>query len=125
MHTKIIWVLRIAVFGEFFGHGVLALGGKAQWIAWIEQMLRVDTALATNLLLIIGALDVALAIIVLVHPLRPALLWMTFWGFATALMRPLVGESWLDFVERWANWGAPLALYLLLSYPHEDRRDIS
>lgn len=112
-HTVTTRVLRVAVFGEFFGHGILALGGKTQWIGWIEQILRVDTALATNLLLIIGAVDVALAIIVLVRPIRPLLLWMTFWGFATALLRPIVGESWLDFVERWANWGAPLALYII------------
>jgi len=36
------------------------------------------------------------------------------WGFWTALVRPLVGEPIWDFVERWANWGAPLALYLLM-----------
>jgi len=29
----------------------------------------------------------------------------------------LVGVGWLDFVERSANWGVPLALILLLGWP--------
>jgi hypothetical protein len=40
------WVLRIAVAGEFLGHGVFAIQGKAQWIGWIEELLRVDGATA-------------------------------------------------------------------------------
>lgn len=36
-------------------------------------------------------------------------------GFLTALARPLAGQPIWDFVERWANWGAPLSLYLLYS----------
>jgi len=46
--------------------------------------------------------------------MRIPLLWMVFWGFWTALLRPIVGMPIWDFVERWANWGAPLALYFLL-----------
>ena len=51
--------------------------------------------------------------VVLGKPVRPVLLWATAWGFWTALVRPFVGEPIWDFIERWANWGAPLALYLL------------
>ena len=29
---KFEWILRIGVAGEFLGHGVLALQGKADWI---------------------------------------------------------------------------------------------
>ena len=42
---------------------------------------------------------------------------MTLWGFWTALIRQIVGEPIWDFVERWANWGAPLALLLLIGWP--------
>jgi len=73
--------------------------------------------LATQILFFVGMLDVALAFLVLVHPVRLALLWMIFWGFWTALLRPLVGEPIWDFVERSANWGAPLALLLMLGFP--------
>jgi uncharacterized membrane protein YphA (DoxX/SURF4 family) len=36
-NTKFIeWVLRIAVAGEFIGHGIFALQGKPQWIEWFS-----------------------------------------------------------------------------------------
>ena len=112
MNTKLIsWVLRVAVAGEFIGHGAFALQGKADWIKWISQLAYVDIATATTLLLLVGLFDVVVALIVLVRPVRPILLWAAFWGFWTALVRPIVGLGWLDFIERSANWAAPLALY--------------
>lgn len=109
--------MRIAIAGEFLGHGVLALQGKKQWIGWFSNFGISDAELATKLLLIVGIIDIALALLILVKTVRLALLWMTFWGFWTALLRPLVGEPIWDFVERWANWGSPLALLLLLGFP--------
>lgn len=118
MRTKWLeWVLRIAVAGEFLGHGVFALQGKAQWVGWIQQFLSVEPATAGQVLFFIGAMDIALAALVLIRPIPLLLLWMTLWGFWTALLRPLVGEPVWDFVERWANWGAPLALLLLVGWP--------
>lgn len=118
MNTKLIeWVLRIAVAGEFIGHGVFALQGKKAWIGWFATFGVTDASLAQQLLFALGLLDIALGLLVLIKPVRLALLWMTFWGFWTALLRPLVGESFWDFIERWANWGAPLALLLLKGWP--------
>ena len=114
---KIEWVLRLAVAGEFVGHGVFALQGKKAWIDWIHQLTGVEIGTATILLTLIGFMDLLVALIVLVRPIRVALLWAAFWGFWTALVRPLVGEPIWDFVERWANWGAPLALLLLMGWP--------
>lgn len=117
-NTKIInWVLRIAVAGEFIGHGVFAIQGKKAWIGWIEQILGADTALATQLLFLIGLIDILVALIVLIKPVRAVLLWAALWGFWTALVRPIVGEPFWDFIERWANWGAPLALFYLRGWP--------
>lgn len=110
-------VLRIAVFGEFLGHGVLALQGKQAWIGWLVDLLGVTPETATQLLLVIGASDVVVALIVLFYPIRVVLLWAALWGAWTALVRPIVGEPIWDFVERWANWGAPLALLLLQGLP--------
>ncbi len=107
------WVLRVGVAGEFVGHGLLAIGGKKDWVGWISQMIHVAAPTATTLLLLIGISDLVVAAIVLFRPIRPVLLWATFWGFWTALVRPLVGQSVLDFVERSANWAAPLALWYL------------
>ena len=116
--TKIVkWVLRIAVAGEFIGHGVFALQGKKTWIGWISQLTGAEVGAATIMLTIVGLLDLLVALIVLTRPIRLVLLWAAFWGFWTALVRPLVGEPIWDFIERWANWGAPLALLLLIGWP--------
>lgn len=118
VNEKLIeWALRIAVAGEFIGHGAFALQGKKQWIDWFSVFGISDASVATQLLFFIGLLDITLAILVLIKPIRIALLWMTFWGFWTAILRPIVGEPIWDFVERWANWGAPLALLLLKGWP--------
>lgn len=117
-HTRILeWVLRIAVAGEFLGHGIFAIQGKTAWIKWIQQILSVGPDTAAQLLPLVGWMDVVVAVLVLVKPIRVVLLWAAVWGFWTALVRPIVGEPVWDFVERWANWGAPLALLLLRGWP--------
>lgn len=108
---KLEWALRIGVAGEFLGHGVLAVLGKPDWIKWVQQLAGFDLSTATTLIFLVGLADIALALMVLYKPIKPLLLWMAFWGFWTALVRPLVGMPIWDFIERFANWGAPLALY--------------
>ncbi len=123
-HLKNIeWVLRIAVAGEFIGHGVFALQGKEQWIGWFAKFGIADVHIAAQLLFAIGVMDIALGILLLITPIRLALLWMIFWGFWTALIRPIVGEPVWDFIERWANWGAPLALLMLLNLPPQTEKN--
>jgi len=73
--------------------------------------------MAKNLLFWIGLVDITVAVLVLVKPIRVALLWAIIWGFWTALLRPLVGMPIWDFVERWANWSAPLALLVYYGWP--------
>ena len=108
---KMEWLLRIGVAGEFAGHGVFALQGKKDWIKWTQQLSGMDASMATTFIFVVGVVDILLAISVLVKPIRPLLLWMAFWGFWTALVRPLsacqFGFYW------WANWAAPLALFYL------------
>ncbi len=117
-NLKIVeWVLRVAVAGEFIGHGVFALEGKKAWIDWFATFGISDVKTATILLGLVGLMDILLAILILIKPIQIALLWMAFWGFWTALVRPIVGEPIWDFVERWANWGAPLSLFLLRGWP--------
>jgi len=117
MNKKVEWILRIGVAGEFLGHGVFALQGKQQWINWFSGIGVSDAGLAAQLLFMVGLADILLAALVLIKPVPVALLWMAIWGFWTALLRPLVGESIWDFVERWANWAAPLALLFLIGWP--------
>lgn len=115
------WILRIAVAGEFLGHGMFGIEGKEQWIGWISQLTGVDSATAAQLLFLIGVLDLFVALIVLLRPIRIVLIWAVFWGSWTAILRPIVGEPIWDFVERFANIGAPLALLILRGIPQKGK----
>lgn len=119
MNTKLIeWVLRIAVAGSFFGHGMFAIQGKAGWFKYFEAVGIYNPDTIVSLLLFIGIADLVLAILVLIKPIRIALLWMTLWGLWTAMIRwPIGPDPVWDFVERWTNWGAPLALLLIVGWP--------
>lgn len=62
----------------------------------------------------VGFLDIALAIAaLLVYPLPAVHAWCAVWGFATALMRPLSGESIHQFIERSGNFLPAVALLYL------------
>lgn len=74
------WALRLGVAGEFIGHGLLGINGKKDWIGWIVQLTHVSASTATTLLLVIGISDLIVAAIVLFKPVKPVLLWATFWG---------------------------------------------
>lgn len=115
---KVEWILRIAVAGEFFGHGVFALQGKEGWFKYFHAVGIMDSDTIIPILFLVGLMDIVLALIVLVKPIRIALLWMAIWAFWTAMIRWPVGPDpiW-DFFERWANWGAPLALLFLYGWP--------
>lgn len=114
---KVEWILRIAVFGTYLGHGVLALQLKPSFLELIEGMSGITGTLAENLLYTIGVIDIMTAIFAIVYPFRLLLIWATLWGFLTAVARPVSGEPVWDFIERWANWGAPLALLYLRNLP--------
>lgn len=115
-NIKIVqWVLRIAVAGEFIGHGVFALQGNPKWFKYFQAVGITGNENIATLLLLVGIADIALAVMVLIKPVRPLVLWMAVWGLWTALIRwPIGPDPVWDFAERWANWGAPLALFLLL-----------
>lgn len=110
------WILRIGVFGTFLGHGIFAIGVKQGWIPMITALGFSESA-ATTMLPLIGTLDIVVAILALVWPLRIVLIWATLWAFATALARPIAGDPIWDFVERTANWAAPLALLAIQGFP--------
>lgn len=110
------WVLRIGVAGAFIGHGVFALMGKQGWIPYLTTV-GIPAGSAVQVLFAIGLLDLLVAALVLFKPYRGVLVWATFWGLSTALIRPLSGEPIWDFVERSANFMAPLALLYLQGLP--------
>lgn len=110
---KVQWILRIAVAGEFIGHGVFALQKKEGWIHYFTSV-GFSEPTALFLLPLIGLADLLVALVILFKPWRPVVIWAVFWAFSTALIRPIAGEPIWDFVERFANIGAPLALFYLM-----------
>lgn len=113
---KAEWILRIGIFGTFLGHGIFAIGVKQEWIPMITAF-GFSESVATTMLPLIGTMDIVVATLALVWPIRIVLIWATFWAFATALARPIAGDPLWDFVERTANWAAPLALLILQGVP--------
>lgn len=117
-NAKIIeWVLRISLFGEFLGHGIFALQLKKRFLELLTAFTGVTGDLANTLMKTIGAIDVVVAVLAIVKPIRIILIYAAVWGFLTALARPIGGDPIWDFVERWANVGAPLALLFLRGLP--------
>jgi len=114
---KMEWVLRIGIAGTFIGHGMFALQGKEGWFKYFESVGITNAETIITLLLLVGIADVILGVLVLIKPIKPVLLWMAFWGLVTALIRwPIGPDPIWDFVERSANWAAPLALYFYYQY---------
>lgn len=105
-------ILRIGVFGTFLGHGILAIQVNAAWLPYLTTV-GFSIEVAKFVMPVIGGIDIILAIWVLIKPNKYILFWMVLWGFLTALIRPISGGSIIQFVERAANWAAPLALLYL------------
>ena len=114
---RIDLVLRVAMFGEFLGHGVFAWQKKQKFIDMLTAMTGIKGALAGQLMQAVGAVDIAVAFLVLVKPIRIVLAWGALWALGTAIARPVSGDPIWDFVERLANVGVPLALLYLRGWP--------
>lgn len=109
-------ILRIAGFGTFLGHGIVAISGNPAWIPLLTSFgFTVESA--GIILPYIGFLDVIVAFSLLFLPLRIVLIWAVFWAFVAALARPVAGYPIWAFVERFGNWAVPLALLSLQGFP--------
>jgi hypothetical protein len=100
------WLFRLALFCEFVGHGAFGVLTKPAWVAYFA-LFGIPEAWAWKLMPVVGSVDIALVTLTLVAPTRAALLYMTGWGFLTAMLRPLAGEGWWEFFERAYNFGVP------------------
>jgi hypothetical protein len=111
------WIFRLAFFMEFLGHGMFGvLGGKAAWVPYFG-VVGIGGPTAWRLMPLIGFVDVSMAFLILIRPMRAALLYGAVWGLWTALLRPLSGESWWELLERAGNYGIPLAFLIWSGMP--------
>lgn len=112
--TKLYWLLRIGVAVEYLGHGWAGLSRSRAWLPYYD-LFGIPADVAVDYLMhVTGAVDLTVGLVVLFRPLRIVLLHATVWGVFTALLRPVVGEGWWEFLERGGNYGMPLALLVLV-----------
>lgn len=108
--------LRLGVFGSFLGHGVFALQAKAGWLPYFTAV-GLTEEFGKMALPLIGVMDIVVAGFALLYPVRAILAWAAVWGLWTALIRPINGQPIWDFVERAANFAAPMALLAIRGWP--------
>ena len=109
-----LWILRIGVVGCFVGHGMLGVLHNAAWTPYFA-VVGIGRETALGLMPWVGVFDIALGVSVLFHPVRGVVLYTVAWCVWTALLRPLAGESGWEAIERAGNYGASLALLLVLT----------
>lgn len=116
-------VLRLTTAGLLVGHGGFGLFmQKTDWVRYLGAIGISDPAVGgTSLLAVLGALEIALGLVVLLWPGIGLLLFVFAWKVGTELMRPLTGEPLWEFVERSGSYAAPLALLYLRGWPRSWR----
>jgi hypothetical protein len=118
---KVFYTLRITVAMCFIGHGTFGIITKAIWCNYFG-VFGIDKQLSYQLMPIVGTIDILLGIIMIVYPMRIITGWLMMWGLVTALLRPLSGEPFPEFIERAGNYLVPLAFLLLTGIPREWRQ---
>lgn len=101
--TPVHWLLATSIAGTFIGHGCIALaGGEPKWYSYLA-VASIGPSIGRTLMRLIGALDVAVGVAAILYPHPLILAYAAVWGAATAVMRPLAGESVWAAVERTGN----------------------
>src|SRR5277367_1371981 len=112
---RIHYTLRFASAMCFIGHGAFGIITKPVWCNYFA-VFGIGHDLAYQLMPLVGSLDIALGVIMLIYPVRAVAAWLVLWGIVTASMRPLSGEPFAEFIERAGNFGAPLMMLWLVGF---------
>ena len=118
--TVLEWLLRLATAGAFIGHGAYgAFMQKPGWYGFLSELGFDRTSVdAHNLMVWVGGVEMALGVLALFTPMPALLLVLVAWKVATEFAGyPLHGLPAWEFVERWSNYAAPLALLLVRGWP--------
>lgn len=106
-------ILRTGVALCFIGHGCYGILTKSAWLPYFAVG-GVGEATAWKLMPWIGAMDIAMGLLAFVWPCRALFAWAAVWTAWTALLRPLAGQGWPEFVERAGNYGVPIAILVVI-----------
>jgi hypothetical protein len=89
------WIVRLATVIVFVVHGAEALRAHPWFVdltitsARVVLYVRWTQSTVERLLTIVGTVDIAAASLLLITRSRAVVLWMTFWGLFTAVLRVL------------------------------------
>jgi hypothetical protein len=109
---KVYYTLRIACALCFIGHGAFGIITKSIWCNYFG-VFGIGEMMSYKLMPFVGSMDILCGLLILFYPVRAVVLWLVAWGFITAMLRPLSGEPFAEFIERFGNFGSPLALLML------------
>lgn len=112
---------RLGVFGTFLGHGIVAVTVNPKWIPLLTYVGFTEIQ-AIQIMPFIGYLDILVAVIILFYPNRYIVYWAIFWAFLTAIIRPISGQSVLEFIERSANWVLPIILMITIQISKSEKK---
>lgn len=112
MNRKIFYTLQAAIAMCFIGHGIFGIITKPIWCNYFG-VFGIGHELSYQLMPIVGSFDILCGVMMLAYPMRVIPVWLVIWGAFTALLRPLSGEPFPEFIERAGNYGAPLAFLIL------------
>jgi hypothetical protein len=113
-------LLRLATAGAFIGHGAYgAFTEKAGWYPFFGELgISRVTVDDQSLMLWFGGFEMLLGVLALLLPIRALLLFMFAWKMGSEFVwYPLAGKPAWEFVERWSNYTAPLALIYVRGWP--------
>lgn len=103
------WILRIGVAGCFIGHGAFGIITKSGWLPYFA-VAGIGEDWAWPLMPVVGTMDIAMGLLALFWPCRALFMWAGVWAVWTALLRPLSGEPFWEFLERGGNYGVAFAI---------------
>jgi hypothetical protein len=108
-------VMRISLSMLLLGHGAFQL--FVQKTLLINHWNSVVGSYAGDVSRAAGAFEILLAFLVLVSPVRGLLAFVLVWKLGTELLYPIAGRGLdtFEFIERWGDYGLPVALMLLPS----------
>ena len=112
-----MWALRASASATFLGHGLNALQASPSHVELIQLTfgLGVSESAAAKALVLIGCIDVLVAVLLLVRPMRWVVGWMSVWGMIAVASRLTAygfAEGWDAAAIRLGNAGVPLVIWM-------------
>lgn len=121
MSTRPIeWFLRVLVAATFAAHALFLLQTKQAWANWLTGLLGIAPQAGDQMLFAILVIELALAIGILVMPIRLLCLAAAFWAALMLAIRPIpfTGQPIiLEFIEHSGYWALPLVLLAIRGWP--------